>query len=194
MRTHENYREVFPLLKASFHGRSRGRCGPRERSSRSTREQPDPATQHVPSYRGPLLAATHTRRRATVGTVLDRHPGERRTTGARTGVGVLDRRGRGGSPHPGNRSCCAAHCEAGPRSGSHLGSHSLRNVDVHGRPNRVGDLLEHPGRSVLNCGSQTSKAREGSRPPWVQIPPLPPSTRRNAASSLWSGQRSVARV
>ena len=29
----------------------------------------------------------------------------------------------------------------------------------------------------LNCGSQTSKARGGSRPPWVQIPPLPPSTR-----------------
>jgi hypothetical protein len=37
VRTHENYREVFPLLSASFHGRSRGRCGPRERSPRSTR-------------------------------------------------------------------------------------------------------------------------------------------------------------
>jgi hypothetical protein len=37
VRTHENYREVFPLLSASFHGRSRDRCGPRERSPRSMR-------------------------------------------------------------------------------------------------------------------------------------------------------------
>jgi hypothetical protein len=37
VRTHENYREVFPLLSASFHDRSRGRCGPRERSPRSTK-------------------------------------------------------------------------------------------------------------------------------------------------------------
>jgi hypothetical protein len=25
---------------------------------------------------------------------------------------------------------------------------------------------------------RASKAREGSRPPWVQIPPLPPATRK----------------
>jgi hypothetical protein len=30
---------------------------------------------------------------------------------------------------------------------------------------------------VLKCRAQTSKAREGSRPPWVQIPPLPPTSR-----------------
>lgn len=46
--------------------------------------------------------------------------------------------------------------------GSHLGSLSLRIVDVHGRPNRVSDQPKRTGRSVLNCGSLTSKAREGS--------------------------------
>ena len=57
------------------------------------------------------------------------------------------------------------------RSGSRLRSQSLRIVDVHGRPNRVGDLLEHR-RSELNCGSQTLKTCEnlgrlarGSGPP-----------------------------
>ena len=53
--------------------------------------------------------------------------------------------------------------EARPRSGSH----SLRIMDVHGRPNRVRDLLKHTRRSGLKGRSQTSKAREGSRPPWV---------------------------
>jgi hypothetical protein len=56
--------------------------------------------------------------------------------------------------------------------GSHVGSPSLMIVDVHGRPNQAGDLLKHAGRSGLNCGLQALKAREGSRPPWVQIPLL----------------------
>ncbi len=69
------------------------------------------------------------------------------------------------------------------RLGSHLGSQSLRTVDVHGRPKQVGDLLKGTRRTGLNCRSQISKAREGSRPPWVQIPPLPPYTWINGGSS-----------
>jgi hypothetical protein len=80
------------------------------------------------------------------------------------------------------------------RSGSHSGSQSLRIVDVRGRPNRVSDLLEHAWRSGLNCGSQTSKAREGSRPPWVQIPPLPPPRRENDRRSRGHGQLPTAAV
>jgi hypothetical protein len=57
------------------------------------------------------------------------------------------------------------------------------------------------GSGIVAAGSvserpkeRASKAREGSRPPWVQIPPLPPSTRPNAAASPWSWRRSVAWV
>ncbi len=64
--------------------------------------------------------------------------------------------------------------------GSHVGSQSARIVKAHGRPRPVDELLKHAGRSGLRCRSQTSKAREGSRPPWVQIPPLPPHTSTNA--------------
>jgi hypothetical protein len=66
------------------------------------------------------------------------------------------------------------------RLGSHLGSQSLTIVDARGGPKQVSDLLKHARRSELKCQSQISKAREGSRPPWVQIPPLPPSTSPNA--------------
>ncbi len=59
---------------------------------------------------------------------------------------------------------CAAHGRQDPTPpGSHSGSQSPGIVDVHGRPHQVGDLLKHSGRSGLNCRSQTSKAREGSR-------------------------------
>jgi len=69
-------------------------------------------------------------------------------------------------PHPDNRSW-AVHWRGGTRVGSHLRSQSLRIVDAHGRPNRVSDLRRRTGRSELKCRSLTSKAREGSRPPWV---------------------------
>lgn len=49
------------------------------------------------------------------------------------------------------------------RLGSHLGSQSVRIINAHRRPKRADGLLKHAGRSVLNCGSQNSKAREGSR-------------------------------
>jgi hypothetical protein len=53
-------RQVDRMLHGSQRARSSPRAG--ERSPRSTREQPGPATQHVPSYFRPLPAATHTRR------------------------------------------------------------------------------------------------------------------------------------
>jgi hypothetical protein len=56
---------------------------------------------------------------------------------------------------------------------------SLTIVGGRRGPLRSVDLLEHPGRSVLECRAQTSKARQGSRPPWVQILPLPPLTSRH---------------
>ena len=80
---------------------------------------------------------------------------------------------------PGVAVVCATYERDSFPLGYRLGSQSLRIVDVHGRPDRVGDVLKHTGRSGLNCGSQTSKAREGSRPPWVQIPPLPPTSRQD---------------
>jgi hypothetical protein len=75
---------------------------------------------------------------------------------------------------PQQQSCYAEHRRGRSPLRSHLGSQSLRIVDVHGRPFQVRGLLKQTRRSGLNCRSQTSKAREGSRPPWVQIPPLPP--------------------
>ena len=62
-----------------------------------------------------------------------------------------------------------------------MGSQAVRIVDAHGRPKPVDGLLKHAERSGLKCRSQTSTAREGSRPPWVQIPPLPPFTSQDAA-------------
>jgi len=50
VRTTENHRDVFPLLTSCFLSRLRGRPRPGEGSPRSTREQPDPATQQMPHY------------------------------------------------------------------------------------------------------------------------------------------------
>ena len=48
-------------------------------------------------------------------------------------------------------------------------------------------------RTVLNRAQWISKAREGSRPPWVQIPPLPPLTSGNAGK-VDCGSPSISRV
>jgi len=63
---------------------------------------------------------------------------------------------------------------ATPELGSH-GANLVASAHAHRGASLPIDLLEHPGRSVLNCGSLTSKAQKGSGPSWVQIPPLPPT-------------------
>jgi hypothetical protein len=58
--------------------------------------------------------------------------------------------------------------------------HSLLIGDDRVHPRQASDLAIVLWWSSLIIASQTSKAREGSRPPWVQIPPLPPLISKNA--------------
>jgi hypothetical protein len=64
-------------------------------------------------------------------------------------------------------------------------SHSSWFADCRERALRAADQAKRRQCTAVDGDAWNSKAREGASPPWVQIPPLPPSTRPNARS-FWT--------